>query len=229
MKSQRIFFWAVICLILTPFSLLAKCNEYDDKYYYTLDLNSKSSTCYSYYLPAGEMAVFTLKYITGNADFDLYIYDYSDFSEQLAKGISSGINSELTTLWPQNNANRIYLEIKNISGVTGTYRLYVHRIDLADKAVQVLTEYAVQNTLEYMIGALFGVDDNSSQEAQDNVKRGAALSMSFLKGRSLSETSIDMMIKEMTMKVQKELGYGFAGKLTVKYGTSLLKDIYRYY
>ena len=220
------FIFIIFLLSLTI--LNATCTEINDKYYYEDSLSKNNTKCYKYWINSDTIPVFTLKHNTGsNSDFDIHIYDYSDMSKLLDKGINNGKSTELLTLSPNSSYQYVYIKITN-AGSFGSFKLYTHQIKYLTYIDKALTLTMIQSGVESILESLFGVNENSSVSDKKNISRGASIVMSSLLGKDLGDTSKDLMINEIGIKAKQEFGYGFWGKVVAKYGTLIVRDIYRY-
>jgi len=227
LKLKKIFFYLILLL---PIIIQAVCTDLDDRYYYTRGLSKGESVCYSYRIASNRFPVFTLKQqMYSNADFDIYIYDYSDFTSLLAKGIKNNSKTELVTLKPTDSSNYIYIKIKNEGRSYGKYRFSANSINIDDKVSETLLLSVIQSTVEFGIEAFFGVKSSSDNSAKRNVSRGSTLIMAYLGDKDFGDTSVDLMINEVTTSVQEAFGYGFVGKLLVNFSVSMVQEIYRDY
>jgi len=224
---KRVIFF-ILLGVLTQ--LEASCYEFDKNHYYNQGLSKNDSICYSYHIYSQKIPVFTLKQDGySDADFDIFIYDYSDLSGRLGSGIKSGSKSELVTLSYQNSSNYVYVKIKNVGSGYGKFNLYIHEIDISQKIADTLAQSTIQAGVELILEGLFDVNENSNTSAKRNISRGSTAIMSYLNNQNLSDTSKNLMINELTTKIQEEFGYGFTGKLLVNFAVSIIRDMYRYY
>jgi hypothetical protein len=224
LKKLLLFF------VFLSISIQATCTKIDDRYYYGIGLRKGESACYSYKIKSGKFPVFTLKQDGfSNADFDIYIYDYSDFSSLLKKGIKNGSKTELITLTPQNSLNYVYIKIKNEGRAYGKYKFYTHSIDIKDKIAETLVKSVIQSGIELVIKEAFDIKSTSSNTSKRNVTRTSTAIISYLSNKNFADTSVDLMINEVTTTIREIFGYGFLGKLFVNFSISVVRDVYRYY
>lgn len=226
LKLKRILF----ITLLISLSLEATCTTLDDRYYYGGRLSKGETVCYSYRIQSNRFPVFTLKQQTySNADFDIHIYDYSDFTSLLAKGIKNNSKTELVTLKYTDSSNYVYIKIKNEGTSYGQYRFYANSINVGDKVADTLVLSTVQSGIELLIEGLFDVKSTSDNSDKRNVSRGSTAIMAYLGEKNFGDTSVDLMINEVTTSVQEAFGYGFMGKLLVNFSVSMVQEVYQYY
>jgi len=91
-----------------------------------------------------------------------------------------------------------------------------------------LVKSAIQSGIELVLEGLFDVKSNSSTTSKQNISRSSTAIMAYLENKDFSDTSVDLMINEVTMNIQEAFGYGFIGKLLVNFGVDIVRDIYRY-
>lgn len=220
----------LLIILLIPLSLEATCTDLNDRYFYSGGLSKGESVCYSYRIESNRFPVFTLKQQTySNADFDIHIYDYSNFTSLLAKGIKNNSNKELVTLKPTDSSNYVYIKIKNEGTSYGKYRFYANSINIGDKVAETLVLSTVQAGVELLLESFFDVKSSSDNSEKRNVSRGSTAIMAYLANKNFGDTSVDLMINEVTTSVQEAFGYGFLGKLLVNFSVGMVQEVYRYY
>ena len=221
MKKTLLF---LIGLLLSQYTFAA-CKTIREGTYFTLT-SSGGSSCYRYYVSSGKMPVFTLKHKNGKGDLDLAVYTDSSLSQKIGSSSASGTTSELLTLFPKDSGRYLYAKVKNYNQKSGTYSLYAKQVDFVSKIGEVLAETAIEATIEWGLKALLGIDNSSSESDQQNVERASSTIMSMLQGKSLANTSRDLLIAE----VKKELiGDGFVSDFALNYAIAIIDEIYEYY
>ncbi|KHD05408.1 hypothetical protein PN36_15095 [Candidatus Thiomargarita nelsonii] len=222
MKKKMLF---ALLLLLTQYAF-AGCKTIPEGKYFTLSMRTTGSACYQYYVASGNMPVFTLKNKKGQADFDLAIYNDSEFSKRIGLSEYSGTASELLTLATEDYNKYFYIIVTNASNNSGTYELYAKQIDFANQFGEVFAETMVDYAIEWSLKALLGIDQDSSASTQQNAARTSAAISSMLQGKTLAGTSRDLLIDEIK---RSTVGDGFISDFTVNYAISIIDEIYEYY
>jgi len=187
---------------------------FDTQYrsYYN-SISKGSNEYYSFYIPANEMGVLTLKSIGYGTDFDLYVYSSNSMSYLIEKSISGGNEIELITLEVKDYSRRVYVKVRN-NGSYGKYKFYAHNIDIYEK----LAEAVIMAILEGIFASGDDVNDR-------DLSRGLNLAASIVKNSSLGEATRSFILNELTRKLRAELGYGAVAGFFVTFIVSVYGDV----
>jgi len=209
-------------------------NNYSHKmlnegYFGSGTLNSGEKTYWKYYVPAGTMAVFTLKNTSYVSDFDIYSYSDTKHNYLIESGENYGSTSELITMPLSDYGRYIYIKIENDGTSTAKYKLNAHYVDFIGLGEQAIVEAGAQYLIEEGLRFIFDIEDDEEQFDDRDMSRASTLIMSGLKGDNLTETTKSLLINEVTSELRDEFGYGFWGDLFVNYGIGIINETYKYY
>ena len=221
------YIWLAVVALLLPDYVLGKCNEVNtinSGYYYWMESEKETSFCYKRYVQSGLLTVVTLKHKEGKGDFDVRVFSDSGFNNQISSSTASGAKSELLVLPIQEYSGYLYLSVNNYTNLYGKYEIYVHQIDLAEIAGESFALTGVEYLAEEFIKGLFGVDENSSSSAQNEANRAAVALVSQLQGKSLSDTTEDLLVNEVRRAFTGD--NSFISSFMANFGVSLIKNIY---
>jgi len=195
--------------------------SFDKQYtYYHGDLSPKSTIQYEYYIPAGEIGVFTLKskYSGSGSDLDLYVY--SSYSTELGTSNTTGPQPEVVYIMPSDYGRHVNVRAENYENYTASYKFYAHSFNPYDKMIEA--------GIMSLVKLLFSGED-SSWEQKSNLDRGVNIANSIIRGYDLSTSTRSLMLNELSIGLQNELGYGALAEFVVDSVLLIFDDIYKYY
>lgn len=192
-------------------------------------LNSGYNQYWKYYIPAGTMAVFTLKNNSSTSDFDIFVYSDKNHDNLLKSGENNGTKTEMVVMPVYEYGKYVYLKIKNYGDYSSKYKVNAHHVDLAGLAEDALIDAGSQYLIEEGIKWIFGVEDDNDDQSSHNISRASNLILSVLKEEDFAGTSRNLLINELTETLRTEFGFGFWGNLMVSYGVNVISETYKYY
>ncbi len=215
-------------LLVTVLSIAAQAYEFEDidkGYSYSANLYPKGTGYYKFYVSSDELAVFTLKNLNSESDFDLYVYSDPGLGRLIGKSEITGTGTEREII--SQSGQYVYLKVVNYGDSFSRFKLYSHEIDFFELAKDALVDTAAEEILSAVLKSIFDVEDDDS-EAEQNVGRAATVIMGVFQDKNIAEIGADLLLNEITSRIRDELGYGFWGSFAVNLATSFVKEIYRY-
>lgn len=212
----------LLCLCCGSFAKAQEATTIEPGYRYKITLGAGQS---DYFWDRGlnnGLAAYTLKYESGDSDFDLFIKDSSK-KALLRSGTNGGQKSELLVLPISSSSEWRYLEIKNVGNRSATYYLYPRKISFTEQLEQAFKAAILQGLIEWVIGA-------ESEESRANVGRVTTAFTSLMANRNLASVAKDVLISEATTKIQNELGLkGFWANVANNFVAGTIGEVYQDY
>jgi len=204
-------------------------NTLNHGYYAHGTLSPNDYSVWKYYIPNGDVGVFTLKNTASTSDLDIHIDSDQGLNYKLDAGTNNRTKTELVTLSTSYSGRYVYLKIKNEGRYVTKFKLNAHQIDLFELGQNAVLDAAGQYVIEEGLKWLFGVEDNSSQIDSRNIQRASNVILSGLKGQNLGSTTKSLVKQELTTELRDQFGYGFVGNFCVSYSVDVLDEVYKYY
>jgi hypothetical protein len=223
---RNIKFISVLIVILFSFHAVLVYGFYpmSDDTGYRDSLSPKNTSYYKYYVSSDRMAVLTLKNMSYESDFDIYVYSDESMTNLIGKGANDEDKTELELISQKDYGRYVYIKVINYGDSYATYKLYAHEVDF----IQILTDALVESAVIGIIKLLLSDEDDTESETR-NKSRAATAIFGALSGKNLGEIGKDLLISEVTSSLREELGYGFWGDYAVSCGVSFIRKIYKYY
>ncbi|WP_194972376.1 hypothetical protein [Aquiflexum lacus] len=205
-----IFISTVFCL--NCYGQTFQTYETNIKYYYG-SIDRGNSTFFKFYIPADQMAVFTLKTKSYGSDYDIYTYNSSNLGSVMEQSTNPENEPELIVMPVLNYGRWIYVKIQNY-GNYGEYYFFAHNVDIGEKFGEAL-----------ILAMLEGIFSTGNEVDDRDLSRGLNVASSILKNSSLEDASRSYILNELTNNLRKELGYGATAGFFVNFIVSLYDDI----
>jgi hypothetical protein len=221
-KIRLLALIVLLCLCCTGLAAAQDVTTIKPGYYCEIRLSPGES---AYYWDRGlnsGLAVYTLKHESGDSDFDIFIKD-SGRKTLLRSGTNGGKNSELLVLPTSTTGDWLFLEVKNVGSRVATYNLYPRKIGFAEQFGQAFKAAIFQGIIKWAIGA-------ENEESSANASRFATAFTSLMVNRNLASVAKDVVINEITTRIQRELGLkGFWADVANNFVAGTIGEVYEDY
>ncbi len=220
-KIRSLALIVLLCLCCSGFAVAQDATTIKPGYYCEIRLSPGES---AYYWDRGlnsGLAVYTLKHESGDSDFDIFIKDSR--KTLLRSGTNGGKNSELLVLPTSTTGDWLFLEIKNVGSRVATYNLYPRKIGFAEQFMQAFKVSILHGIIKWAMGA-------ETEEGRANAGRVATVFTSLMVNRNLASVAKDVVINEITTRIQRELGLnGFWADVANNFVAGTIGEVYEDY
>lgn len=184
-------------------------------------------------VPAGRFGVFTLVNESRVSDVDLWIYADPGMRQLLRKGTQEGAKTELLQFYNDARQPRdVYIRVRNYGQQPTTYRLHSHSISISEQIGEGLAEASLKFMMDGLMMWALGVEADDTDEDElspQDVSRANTLLLNALANRDLGQTSVDLVINEISLELEKAFGMGFLFDFLLSTSRNIVEEIYLYY
>lgn len=192
-------------------------------------LHSKEYQQFQYYIPSGNIGVFTLKNTNWQSDLDIYLYNAS--GSLLSKGERNGSLPDIASTYYLSGGRYVYIYVKNNGNALASYEVRVESIDFLGVVGEVLGEMALKELSRQAFNYLFDIDENSPdyENIDLNYSRAMDIFVSVVNAENTNHFVISTVLSELNKQARAYFGYGHEGDFVVKYFAKICTKYYKHY